>query len=109
MLSARSWSVKRLSITCSIQHIQTTAERRSSFSRSDSGRPGRGCGTPLLDWHSEGPETLESPHGTKYTLDGRIESPSGGAAMIRTIWIVDRGQDAPRLVTAYPHRELDRT
>jgi uncharacterized protein DUF6883 len=48
---------------------------------------------------------LESPHGTKYILDGRLESAIGRTAMVRTIWIVDRGHDAPRLVTAYPSRE----
>ena len=24
---------------------------------------------------------------------------------IRTVWIIDRGEDAPRLVTAYPGKE----
>ena len=46
-------------------------------------------------------KTMESPHGRKFVLDGRIEAPGGKAAVVRTIWIVDRGQDAPRLVTAY--------
>ena len=50
---------------------------------------------------------LESPHGTKYTLDGRLDSPDGRTAIVRTIWIVDRGQNAPRLVTAYPSREIN--
>jgi hypothetical protein len=48
---------------------------------------------------------LESPHGWKYILDGCIESPGGKAPLVRTIWIIDRGQEAPRLVTAYPHEE----
>lgn len=50
-------------------------------------------------------KTMASPHGQKYVLDGRIESPSGKTPVVRTIWIVDRGQDAPRLVTAYPSEE----
>jgi hypothetical protein len=45
-----------------------------------------------------------SSHGRKYIIVGRIESPSGKAAMVRTIWIVDRGLDSARLVTAYPHK-----
>jgi hypothetical protein len=45
-----------------------------------------------------------SPHGRKYVIVGRIESPSGKMAVIRTIWIVDRGLDSARLVTAYPRR-----
>ncbi|MGH8555033.1 MAG: DUF6883 domain-containing protein [Gammaproteobacteria bacterium] len=50
-------------------------------------------------------KSLESPHGWKYILDGRIESPSGKTPLLRTIWIVDRGKNAPRLVTAYPCEE----
>lgn len=48
---------------------------------------------------------LESTHGAKYILDGRIQSPSGRSPVVRTIWIIDRGDDIPRLVTAYPHEE----
>ena len=50
-------------------------------------------------------EGLESPHGRKYVLNGQLESPSGRTPVIRTIWIVDAGQDARRLVTAYPREE----
>jgi hypothetical protein len=48
--------------------------------------------------------STESPHGRKYVIVGRIESPSGNAAMVQTIWIVDKGQDVARLVTAYPRK-----
>lgn len=48
---------------------------------------------------------FESMHGAKYILDGRIQSPSGRSPIVRTIWIIDRGDDIPRLVTAYPHEE----
>jgi hypothetical protein len=47
-------------------------------------------------------ESLESPHGVKYVLDGAIETPSGKTPTVRTVWIVDRGRNCPRLVTAYP-------
>jgi Domain of unknown function (DUF6883) len=47
-------------------------------------------------------ERLESAHGMKYVLEGVIETPSGRDPRVRTIWIVDRGGDCPRLVTAYP-------
>lgn len=46
----------------------------------------------------------EAAHGTKYVIAGRIESPEGRAAMVQTVWIVDKGQDAARLVTAYPRK-----
>jgi hypothetical protein len=47
----------------------------------------------------------ESLHGNKYVVDGRLESPAGGRPFVRTVWIIDRGTDVPRLVTAYPSRE----
>ena len=45
---------------------------------------------------------MESTHGLKYILEGKIETPSGKRPTVRTIWIVDQGRDIPRLVTAYP-------
>ncbi len=48
--------------------------------------------------------STESPHGWKYVIVGRVESPSGKAAVVQTIWIVDKGQDVARLVTAYPRK-----
>jgi hypothetical protein len=50
-------------------------------------------------------QSLESPHGQKYVIVGKIESPSGRVAMVQTVWIVERGADMPRLVTAYPYEE----
>ena len=47
--------------------------------------------------------TVESIHGTKYIVEGPIDTPSGKRPVIRVVWIVDRGRDVPRLVTAYPH------
>ncbi len=47
----------------------------------------------------------ESPHGTKYVVVGRIESPALTAVMVQTVWIVDKGLEVARLVTAYPHKE----
>jgi hypothetical protein len=48
--------------------------------------------------------SVESAHGRKYIIDGRIESPSGDVAAVRTVWIVDKGCDIPRLVTAFPSK-----
>lgn len=50
-------------------------------------------------------KNVESPHGVKYILDGRIETPSGERTKIRSVWIIDRGRDIPRLVTAYPYSD----
>jgi len=52
-------------------------------------------------------EMVESTHGEKYVVDGRVSSQTEKSRqrMVRTVWIIDRGSDAPRLVTAYPGRE----
>lgn len=47
-------------------------------------------------------KNVESAHGKKYIVDGLIVTPSGKSAMVRSVWIVDQGLVAPRLVTAYP-------
>ncbi len=50
-------------------------------------------------------QQVDSPHGPLYVVDGPVESPGGKRPIVRTVWIVDTGQDLPRLVTAYPHEE----
>jgi hypothetical protein len=47
-------------------------------------------------------KSVESSHGCKYVVEGRIETPGGKSPTVRTVWIVDRGADVPRLVSAYP-------
>ena len=44
----------------------------------------------------------DSPHGRKFVVDGAIQGTRGRSAVVRTIWIINTGQDVPRLVTAYP-------
>jgi hypothetical protein len=53
-------------------------------------------------------ELMESPHGIKYIVVGRFDTPSGKSPSVRTVWIVDTGNDKPRLVTAYPGEENKR-
>ena len=48
--------------------------------------------------------SMESPHGRKYVIIGRIGSPAGKSVAVKTIWIVDKGLAVARLVTAYPHK-----
>ena len=52
--------------------------------------------------HGEVREVTTSPYGTKYMVEGSIQTPLGKAVRVRTVWIIDRGQDRPRFVTAYP-------
>ncbi len=52
--------------------------------------------------HSPVTRRMDSVHGRKYIVEGPIRAPNGGRADIRTVWIVDGNDPAPRLVTAYP-------
>ena len=47
-------------------------------------------------------DAVTSEHGTKYIIDGLLQSPIGGQAKIRTVWIVGTTENPPRFVTAYP-------
>jgi hypothetical protein len=40
--------------------------------------------------------------GPRFLIDGELPSPDGCAPRVRTVWQLDRGQLAPRLITAYP-------
>lgn len=48
-------------------------------------------------------QNVETIHGTKYIIDGALETPDGKTPVLRSVWIIDTGEDVPRLVTAYPH------
>lgn len=47
-------------------------------------------------------ERIPTEHGTKYVVEGELETPEGNRVPIRTVWILEHGREAPRLVTAYP-------
>ena len=47
-------------------------------------------------------EVITSQHGVKYVMDGEMPTPVGLVIKMRTIWIIDKGQERPRFVTAYP-------
>lgn len=42
--------------------------------------------------------------GDKYLVRGAIRGPTGRSARMVTVWIILRGESAPRLLTAYPER-----
>jgi hypothetical protein len=52
-------------------------------------------------------ESVETSHGEKYVVDGSLSSQteSSHSRIARTVWIIDRGLEEPRLVTAYPGKE----
>ena len=45
---------------------------------------------------------VESPYGTRYWVDGELETPDGRNPQIRTVWQIDTASSVPRLLTAYP-------
>jgi len=47
-------------------------------------------------------ETIDIEFGTKYIVKGSLRTPRDVLTEIITIWIIERGSDAPKFVTAYP-------
>lgn len=47
-------------------------------------------------------KTVESAFGTRYTVEGALETPDGRNPRLRTVWLVEKGSAVPRLITAYP-------
>ncbi|HEY8324673.1 MAG: DUF6883 domain-containing protein [Ktedonobacterales bacterium] len=45
---------------------------------------------------------VDSPHGAKYIIEGSLTTPDGRNPLVRSVWIIETGSHAPRLVTAYP-------
>lgn len=41
-------------------------------------------------------------YGQKYEVRGSLRGPAGRAVALVTVWIVLRGEDSPRFVTAFP-------
>jgi hypothetical protein len=44
----------------------------------------------------------ETGFGPRYGVDGELKTPSGRKPRVRTVWQLDHGDVAPRLITAYP-------
>jgi filamentous hemagglutinin len=40
--------------------------------------------------------------GPRFDVDGELRTPSGAQPMVRSVWQMDAGDVAPRLITAYP-------
>ena len=46
--------------------------------------------------------TYETLWGPRFEINGELNAPDGRQPRIRTVWQVDGGRIAPRLITAYP-------
>lgn len=45
---------------------------------------------------------MESAYGTRYNIDGLLETPDGRNPKVRTVWIIEKEKTVPRLITAHP-------
>lgn len=45
--------------------------------------------------------------GSKYMIEGRLTAPDGRRPLVRSVWFIEAGERAPRLVTAYPVQGAD--
>jgi hypothetical protein len=48
---------------------------------------------------------VETQHGRKYVIRANLKGPNGRTFAMQSIWIVLKGEDLPRFVTAYPGEE----
>jgi uncharacterized protein DUF6883 len=46
--------------------------------------------------------TRQTRWGPRYEIDGELNAPDGRRPRVRTVWQLDEGEIAPRLITAYP-------
>jgi hypothetical protein len=47
----------------------------------------------------------DTAFGPRYEVDGELIAPDGRRPRVRTVWQLDEGEVAPRLITAYPTEE----
>ena len=47
-------------------------------------------------------EIEESPWGPMYVVHGMVTAPDGRRSLVKTVWIIDNDDGAPRLVSAMP-------
>jgi filamentous hemagglutinin len=48
----------------------------------------------------------ETGYGPRYEVEGALRAPDGRRPRVRTVWQLDHGAVAPRLITAYPLEEI---
>jgi hypothetical protein len=47
-------------------------------------------------------ETLQDADGVTYVIEGGLKTPSGRQPGVRSVWLVETGELAPRFIIAYP-------
>ena len=47
-------------------------------------------------------EIVTTPYGVKYIVDGYLPTPIGITVHVRTVWMVELGEETPRFITTHP-------
>jgi hypothetical protein len=47
-------------------------------------------------------DLISDPDGGTYLVEGPLDTPSGRKPRVRTVWLIETGELAPRFITAYP-------
>ncbi len=47
-------------------------------------------------------KSVSSVFGVRYVIEGQLETPDGRNPRVRSVWFIEKGDEIPRLVTAYP-------
>jgi hypothetical protein len=50
-----------------------------------------------------------TPFGTRYVIEGTLETPVKRTPLVRVVWFIDTDGNTPRFVTAYPREESEGT
>jgi len=45
---------------------------------------------------------VETPFGPQFVIEGSLQCPDGRQIQVRSVWQIDVGKIAPRLITSYP-------
>lgn len=53
-------------------------------------------------WSNPIASVVDSVYGTRYSVDGELQTPIGRRPRVRTVWILESGSNEPRLITAHP-------
>lgn len=53
----------------------------------------------------EATKVKETGFGPRYEVEGELSAPNGRRPRVRTVWQLDEGEVAPRLITTYPLEE----
>ena len=55
--------------------------------------------------HHEVVETVPTPFGRNFVIEGALPAPDGRSPKVRGVWFIANGEETPTLATAYPMGE----